>query len=62
MRQPRAGNLNAVGPLVSGENNELTSGTVIDVGGVQVYKSIYGGRCWEPSRPRAPAYPRCLRV
>lgn len=36
VRQPRVGNLDIIGDLVPDENNELTCGTVIDVGGVQV--------------------------
>lgn len=36
IRRPRVDRLDAVGELMPEENNELTSGTVIDVGGVQV--------------------------
>ena len=36
MRRPRLGRLDAVGELMPEESNELTTGTVIDVGGVQV--------------------------
>ncbi|CAM9876174.1 unnamed protein product, partial [Hapterophycus canaliculatus] len=36
VRRTRVGCLDTVGDLVPGETNELTSGTVIDVGGVQM--------------------------
>lgn len=36
MRRPRVGRLDAIGQLMPEESNELTNGTVIDIGGVQV--------------------------
>ena len=43
VRQPRVGHLHALGALMRNETNELTSGTVIDVGGVQVWEYLKGG-------------------
>lgn len=43
MRRTRIGRLDNVGDLIPGETNELTSGTVVDVGGVQV-GVLYRGR------------------
>lgn len=57
VRQPRVGHLHAVGALMHDENNELTCGTVIDVGGVQVWSMdkglcvpVRGSGRWQPSR------------
>lgn len=41
-----AGRLDTIGDLVPGETNELTSGTLIDIGGVQVKLT---GACCIPS-------------
>lgn len=40
MRRPRLGRLDAIGELMPGESNELTTGTVIDIGGVQVCSQV----------------------
>lgn len=40
IRRPRVGRLDMIGDLVPEEDNVLTTGTVIDVGGVQVRPQI----------------------
>lgn len=35
IRRPRVGRLDVIGELMPEENNDITTGTVIDVGGVQ---------------------------
>lgn len=42
MHRPRVGSLDTIGELIPEESNELTAGTVIDVGGVQVRTVLYG--------------------
>lgn len=42
MHRPRVGSLDTIGELIPEESNELTAGTVVDVGGVQVRTVLYG--------------------